>query len=46
MAGVLTLRNLLLVVLLWWSARGLYRLGSAGSAGSAAKGEPVAGPHA
>lgn len=46
MAGVLTLRNLLLVVLLWWSARGLYRLGSAGPAGSAAKGGPVAGPHA
>ena len=46
MAGVLTLRNLLLVVLLWWSARGLYRLGSAGPASSVVKGGPVAGPHA
>ena len=29
MALVLTARNAMLVVLMWWSARGLYRLGSA-----------------
>ncbi|CAL8900212.1 hypothetical protein KVA01_10760 [Kocuria varians] len=40
MALVLTIRNVLLVVMMWWSARGLYRLGSA------PKGAPVAAPQA
>ncbi|RKQ35104.1 glycosyltransferase family 87 protein [Kocuria tytonis] len=40
MALVLTARNALLVVLMWWSARGLYRLGTA------PKEVPVASPQA
>lgn len=40
MALVLTIRNVLLVVMMWWSARGLHRLGSA------PKGAPVAAPQA
>lgn len=40
MALVLTIRNVLLVVMMWWSARGLHRLGSA------QKGAPVAAPQA